>query len=317
MRKSTKQTIAVSIGILVVLSVVFFLVYNIQKVQIKKEYEARLSAKESVLQQKKRIVYVPKKDIKAGYIINQRNVEKTLYYSDTEQSEFFADEDLGKTALITVKKDQPILKSMITKNVVGTTVREQEFTEINLATNLKRGDQVDIRIVYPNGESYVVLSKMLLKQLATDNSGCYLDLNAEELDRIQGAFVDAYVNKATLYTVKYVQPTLQTASKITYTPPVQVIDLIENDPNIIAISSEYLSETARNNLESRLKVFRDALANRELEEKQQEKKLLDLTNGTDGTDENEENDTSLEDDTDTEDELVYEEENEEGVDFLD
>lgn len=315
MKKSTQRVIAIAFGFVTVLIILVLGVYNFQKVDLETKYKAKLAAKETVLEKKRRVVYVPKKDIKAGVIVNKVNTEKIIYYSDSEQKIFFDEGDIGKTALITLKKEEPILKSMITEKVIGDTVREQEFTEINLSTNLKRYDQVDVRIVYPNGESYVVLSKKTIKQLAKDNDGCYLDLDAEELDRIQGAFVDAYVNKATLYTVKYLQSSLQTKSEITYTPPVQVIDLIENDPNIISISSKALSETARNNLEVRLKVFRDALANRELEEKQQEKKLLDLTNGTDDTsDEDDENDISLEDDNN---DLVVESDTDEEVEYID
>lgn len=310
MKKSTKQTIIASIAILIVLSIIFLLVYNIQKIQIKKEYQVRLDAKESILESKKRIVYVPIKKIKAGVMITRQNTQKTLYYSDSEQVEFFDDNDIGKTALITLKKDMPIFKNMITKNPVSKSLREQEFTEINLSSNLEQGDLIDVRIVFPNGESYVVLSKKSIKQLAIDKNGCYMDLDAEELDRIQGAFVDAYLNKATLYTVKYIESALQEASVVNYTPSIEVINLIENDPNIINISSDYLSESARNSLETRLNTFREVLVNRQLEGKQQEKAILDLENQED-QEENfqEEQDENLDEETSNE--------NEKGVKFID
>lgn len=316
MKKSTKQSIAVGCAITLVLILAFVAVYNIHTIQIKDAYEIKIQEKEQFLDKKRRVVYVPTKKIKPGVMITRNNTQKIVYYSDSEQKEFFADKDLGSTALITLEKDTPIFKNMITENVVSDSLREQEFTEINLSTNLQEDDSIDVRIVFPNGESYVVLSKKVVKQLAVEKNGCYIDLNAEELDRVQSAFVDAYLNKATLYTVKYIQSSLQDPSIVNYTPSVDVIELIESDPNIVAISSKYL-KSARNSLETRLNTFREVLANRQLEEKQQEKEILDLENQEDQEEQDES--LSLDEETSNEDELVVDTEttNEEGVEFID
>lgn len=317
MKKSTKQSIAVGCAITLVLILAFVAVYNVHTIQIKDAYEIKIQEKEQFLDKKRRVVYVPTKKIKPGVMITRNNTQKIVYYSDSEQKEFFSDRDLGSTALITLNKDTPIFKNMITENVVSDSLREQEFTEINLSTNLQEDDSIDVRIVFPNGESYVVLSKKVVKQLAVEKNGCYIDLNAEELDRVQSAFVDAYLNKATLYTVKYIQSSLQDPSIVNYTPSVDVIELIESDPNIVSISSKYLSESARNSLETRLNTFREVLANRQLEEKQQEKEILDLENQDE--DELEDESLSLDEETSNEDELVVDTEttNEEGVEFID
>ena len=317
MKKSTKQILGVGCAIFLVMILVFVAVYKIHIIQIQDVYEIRLQEQQQFLDSKKKIVYTPTKKIKPGVMLTKKNTQKTIYYSDSEQKEFFSEQDLGSIALITLDKDIPIFRSMIKEDDRNASLREQEFTEINLATNLKEDDLVDVRIVFPNGESYVVLAKKQIKQLAVENNGCYMELNAEELDRIQSAFVDAYLNKATLYTVKYVDSALQDTSIVNYTPSIEIIDLIENDPNVIEKSSDYLNESARNSLETRLNTFREVLANRQLEEKQQEKAILDLDNQDEDELENES--LSLDEETSNEDELVVDTEttNEEGVEFID
>lgn len=314
-RKSTKQAICVGGGIILVLLVTFFVIYKIQITQIKTACRLEIESNEQILTDKRRVVFVVKNTLKPGTIIQKKNLSKTVIYSDIPDNQYFGLKDIGNKTLVTLEPDMPILRVMTTKSDVQNSTREQEFTEIKLSTNLKKDDLVDIRIAFPNGESYVVLSKKSINQLALDNNGCYLNLNAEELDRIQSAFVDAYVNKATLYTVKYLEPSIQEASTVNYTPHQQVIDLINKDPNIVHIASKYLSESTRLDLEVRLNVFREALANRQLEEKRQEKLILDEE---ETTEESNSGTGSLQDEEIEESpDVIGEEITEEGVEYID
>lgn len=276
MKKSTKKLILLSILIFVLLGVSFSVLYFIKKMKLEKEYKQLMYETEEMLNSKRREVFLATKKIKIGEKITMNNTKRVEYYSDSPQEDFISQEDFGKRVLIQISKDKTILKCMVTKNEIDPTLREQEFTEINLSANLKKNDMVDVRIAYPNGESFVVLSQKTLKLLSYESNGCYIDLDSEELDRVQSAFVDCYLHKGTLYTVKYVQESFREASIVNYTPSVQVINLIERDPNILRISSKYLSETARANLEVRLNTFRKVLNERQLEEKQQERKLIEL-----------------------------------------
>lgn len=316
MKKSTKKLIFISFFMIIFCVVVSFIIYNIKRVQLEKNYQIKMEEQERILDEKKRVAYFAKKSIKVGERITNKNIEKKLYYSDSPQQSFINEEDIGKLALISLKKDTVIFRSMVTKKEQDESMREQEFTEINLSANLKNNDLVDVRIVYPNGESFIVLARKSLKSIVKESNACYIDLNAEELDRIQSAFVDAYLNKATLYSVRYIQDSLVDGSIVTYTPSTEVIELIKSDPNITKISSDYLSESARRSLESRLYMFRKVLANRQLEEKQQEKKLIEYT---ENNDENDSNESDSEDETegnekeDIEEEQVQKQEQE--VDF--
>lgn len=281
MKKSTRKLISFTVFVAVLCIVTSVIVYNIQRIKLEAKFNAKIEEQNKLLEDKKKIAYVAIKGIKVGEKISKDNTEKRIYLSDSPQEFFLADNDLGKIALVKIKKNQVLFKNMTAIATVDDTVREQEFTEINLSANLKNRDLVDVRLVYPNGESFVVLSQKAIKSLVIGSNACYFDLDAEELDLIQSAFVDAYINKASLYTVKYVQESLVDGSITNYTPSVEVIDLIKNDPNITKVSSKYLSETARQNLETRLNAFRKVLANRQLEEKQQEKKTIETEQITD------------------------------------
>lgn len=264
-KKSTKQAIIVFVTIILVLVIGFFVVYQINVTQIKRSYEIRLEDAQNIISDNQRSVYVPIKKIKAGTIIKKDNVMVMEIASSLDPEIYMNKQDIGKKALITLNANVPIQKIMLTDPEITGSMREEEFAAILLNSNLKNNDIVDIRIAFPNGESFVVLSKKTLKNVSIENNICFLDLTAEELDRIQSAIVDASLHKANIYTVKYLKSSIQRKSIVNYTPAVEVIDLIKSDPNIIKIASDALKEQARLNLEVRLKAFRTATQNMEAE----------------------------------------------------
>lgn len=294
MRKSTKRAIIGSTIFIIVLGSALSGLYYTKVKKLEDEYAQKVYQIEKELADKKKQVYVSTKKIKVGEVINDSNVSVSTWYSDRDSTQFIEPSDLGKRALVDIPKGSAVLHSMIKNKNVDSTAREQEFTQLNLSSNLVKGDLVDVRIVYPNGESYVVLSQKTLNSLAEGKNGCYMTLNAEELDLVQSSFVDAYVNKAMLYTVRYVQESLEDGSIPNYTPSKQVAQLIEKDPNIKQVSSNYLSEYTRTTLEDRLESFRKELSKKQLEEKQQEKESLEIKGERSGTGEEIESEVQVE-----------------------
>ena len=70
---------------------------------------------------------------------------------------------------------------------------------------------------------------------------------------MSAAIVDAALYNGTqLVTTKYIEPNIQDASVITYTPSLQVLGMIEKDPNIVKRSSQELNKRLRKSLENRL-----------------------------------------------------------------
>ena len=114
-------------------------------------------------------------------------------------------------------------------------------------------DTVDVRIFFPNGESYVVLSKKVMKEYVQETASVFLWMDEEEQLRMSAAIVDAALYPgAKLYVTKYIEPNIQEASVITYTPSLPILSLIEDDPNIVARCSQKLNKDVRKALENRL-----------------------------------------------------------------
>lgn len=74
------------------------------------------------------------------------------------------DEDFGKLVLIDIAPGTFVTKSMLTDENVDSDLRETEFDVIYINSNITFNDYVDIRIVFPNGENYIVLTKKSIKK---------------------------------------------------------------------------------------------------------------------------------------------------------
>ncbi|HWT27084.1 MAG TPA: hypothetical protein VN131_04025, partial [Mobilitalea sp.] len=158
-----------------------------------------------------------------------------------------------KVALVNIPSGVQVIKNMLTKDKVSSELRELEYSVINLNSNVVSNDTVDVRICYPNGESYVVLSKKVIKGVDTETSICFLWLEEEEILRMSAAIVDAGLYPgAKLYVTKYIEPSIQEASIVNYTPSLSILSMIEQDPNIVDRYSQELSKEVRKALENRL-----------------------------------------------------------------
>jgi hypothetical protein len=195
-------------------------------------------------------------NIAAGEKITEDLVDYRKEFTGLSPEFYITKNDFGKLAVININANVPIQVSMISKSIIEKDLREEEFNLFYLSSNLIENDYVDIRIIYPNGEDYSVLAKKQLKNLSLENGNCFLWLNIEELLRISGAIVDSYLHPGSkLYTVKYIEPAIQEATVVTYSPPTEVIDLIKRDPNVLQRASETLSIQVREQLDSRLNGF--------------------------------------------------------------
>lgn len=106
---------------------------------------------------------------------------------------------------------------------------------------------------YPNGESYVVLSKKTMKGYLPGTPTCYFWMTEEELLRMSAAIVDAGLySGSTLFLTKYIEPNIQEASVVNYIPSLSVLSLLEDDPNILESTVQELSWEVRKELENRL-----------------------------------------------------------------
>lgn len=248
----TRQYITVSVICILAAAITAFVIsYKIIS-DIKTESENQISAFREEMESNKRTVLITTKDIMAGEVLTKECLETKHVYATQPQETYISETDIGKVVLIDIMAQTQVLQSMITDTLVSDEVREAEYNTIIVSSNILNNDTVDLRIAYPNGEDYVVLSKKILKGYE-DMINCHFWLNEEEIIRMRNAIVDAYIYTGSfLYTTKYIEPNLQEPSVVTYTPSVEAINLIQQNPNIIKTATNDLSELVRQALENRL-----------------------------------------------------------------
>lgn len=197
-------------------------------------------------------VYVLNTDIKAGQKITEDKlavlqVPKTLI-PDNVVPEHNA---IGKFTKFDLKQNTALLEPMLYKEgVTPNDLRRQELKVIMLPIELKKNDFVDVRIVFPDGQDFIVLSKKKVKNLA--NGVVWYEMDETEILRMSSAIVDAYINDAQIYALKYVDPYVQEKAIVTYPANQKVLDLIARDPNIVRKASVEMEKRMRAQLEKDL-----------------------------------------------------------------
>lgn len=189
-------------------------------------------------------------DAEGLYMLNDG--EKTRVYRETATDSYYTQAQNGTKTYIETTKKALIAKIDIKMNTVLSSsfisrsneietddVREQEYNVVILPTELMTGDYVDVRLMLPNGEDFIVISK---KMVTIPNvAGEYLadtlkmNLSEDEILIMSSAIVEAFkINGAKLYATKYTDAGLQSAASATYVASKEVTALIDQDPNITA-----------------------------------------------------------------------------------
>ena len=141
--------------------------------------------------------------------------------------------------------------------VVTDDVRQQEYNMVVLPVDLMTDDYIDIRLMTPSGQDFIVVSKAKV-DIPTNIDGSYItdtvrvNLREDEILSMSSAIVEAYgLLGSKLYATKYVEAGMQNPSLPTYTPNASVTAIIQSNPNIVNVASEELasrySESAKKN----------------------------------------------------------------------
>ncbi|WP_145950047.1 hypothetical protein [Paenibacillus sp. Y412MC10] len=116
---------------------------------------------------------------------------------------------------------------------------------------MKKSDFVDVRIKFPTGQDYILLSKKKVEDLS--NNRVWYHMDEKEILSMSSGIVDAYLNDATIYALSYVDPYMQEKAVVTYPPNAKVLDLIDSDPNIVDVAKTELERHYRQKLEADMK----------------------------------------------------------------
>ena len=172
------------------------------------------------------------------------NTTITKEYIDVNNVPVVAKLDLMKNTVVTadlvVQSDE----------VITDDVRREEYNMITLPVDLMTDDYIDIRIMFPNGQNFIVVSKALVEIPQNPDETyisdtIWLNLREDEILMMSSAIVEAYgVQGAKIYATKYAEPGMQAAATPNYVPNQDVLAEIQRDPNIV--------ETAMNEIRARI-----------------------------------------------------------------
>lgn len=253
LKRTTKQYLTVAIICIVVIGGAAIFTSFIITSQIKEEYETQLTEAYREMEMNQRKVYVATVDIRAGDFITEDTIEERVVYASQPVDTYLNESEDGKVALVDIPTGTQIINTMLTENQVSSEIREIEFNVIHISANISNNDTVDVRISYPNGESFIVLSKKIIMGTFLENATCYFWLNEEEILRMSAAIVDAGLySGAVLNVTKYIEPSIQEGSVVNYVPSLSILSLLESDPNIVERCSQKLNREIRKALENRL-----------------------------------------------------------------
>ena len=152
-------------------------------------------------------------------------------------------------AKVEMNANTVITPSLVVQSDEVTTddVRQQEYNMVVLPADLMTDDYVDIRLMLPNGQDFIVISKAKVN-VPTNADGTYIsdtirvNLREDEILSMSSAIVEAYgLDGAKLYATKYVEAGNQKPSSPTYTPNSSVTAQIQSNPNIVSLASEELA----------------------------------------------------------------------------
>ena len=197
-------------------------------------------------------IYITNSEGKEEVATNLTAEDKAYYYEGNNNN-------ANNRKDITVATDAVVAKVAMTANTVITSslvvrtdevqtsdVRTQEYNMLVLPTELVSEDYVDVRLMLPNGQDFIVVSKKRVN-IPQTSDGTYMsdtvtmDLAEEETISMSAAIVEAYkINGSKLYVTKYTDPGIQEKSTETFIPTQEIADLINSDPNVVTTAREAL-----------------------------------------------------------------------------
>ena len=188
-----------------------------------------------------RVVYdQATRENKEQVVSDNINVNDKLYYKADNRNNEITVKDNAIVAKVNMGANTVLTSNLINRadQITTNDLRKEEYNVISLPVDLAPGEYIDVRLLLPNGQNYIVTSKK--KVTIPVVNGQYLsdtiqmDLTEEEILMLSCAIVENYqMNGSKLYASRYTEAGMQDASNKTYQPNDYVINLIKNDSNIV------------------------------------------------------------------------------------
>jgi len=262
MRKDKTKILIAGLAVIALLLIACLVIIFIGRKAMNKS-NAALMALQAEIDANKQLVYVASDDIEKGSELTlEANLIESEEYTDLTPEYFIQPEDLEDKlyAIVDIEAGTPILNGMVTRVEINQDTREYELKVVNLMTDQVNNEYVDVRIMFPDGSDYLILSKKPVRNLNLESCVWNTYMDEVEILRMASATIDAFTITGTrIYTTRYVEGNLQEASAPNYPICAEAYDLTHSgDPNVhitnesLKTMEETLNMEARRDLLSRL-----------------------------------------------------------------
>jgi len=196
----------------------------------------------------------------AGEVITETDLSEAEISPDFLPSDAVTkyEDALGKVLRCDVTANTAVTLSLLyEKGDYSNDLRLTEYSVIQIPQKLEPRQFIDVRIMFPNGLDYIVLSKKQVLDLNRDfekqKNMLWFHSGEEEILRMASAIVDAsLVEGAYLFALPYIAPDIQDEAIKTYPANLDVQNLIHNNPNIIQQAVTELEKRNRILFEDRI-----------------------------------------------------------------
>lgn len=228
MQRKSRNSFLLGMLLMLVIAAVVVGILFMQIMGMKKE-EAKVNSSSKT-------VYMLTRDIKSGEAITASDVKSTKVVTDMTTDHIATSSNMSDATIakVDLPKGAILSTSMITTTDEKLTddMRVQEYNMLVLPTDLAKQDYVDIRIMFPNGQDYIVVAKKRVLQSSANT--IFIKMSEDEILSMSNAIVEAYrVEGSMLYATKYEDPGMQNAATPTYPVSRETLAVIEKDPNIV------------------------------------------------------------------------------------
>ena len=179
------------------------------------------------------------------YQVGQEENTGNFYIERNGQREYLELDSVPIVAKVDMNANTLITTDLISRgdSVVQDDVRKQEYNVVILPIDLTTGDYIDIRLMLPNGQDFIVVSKKEVEIPVVGETDSldtiWVNLSEDEILHMSSAIVDAAkINGAKLYATKYTEPGMQNAATPTYVVSAESSALLQSDPNVLESAME-------------------------------------------------------------------------------
>ncbi len=179
------------------------------------------------------------------YEVKKETETDSYYITKNGQKEYLDLISAPLIAKVNMKKNTLITTDLLSQGTVKNDIRKQEYNVVIMPMDLATGDYIDVRIMLPNGQDFIVVSKkeVEIPNVAGVDSAdtMWINLSEDETLHMSSAIIDAAsLNGAKIYATKYTDPGIQDASIPNYVVREAVSKELQADPNILSNAMEQL-----------------------------------------------------------------------------